>query len=81
VCGRSTGSLEVIVKFDIFGRFRIEVTRESGQWVGYKLEPGKRLKWSELAIPSALDPAEISGYLDDLYHESAQPGQTIREIE
>ena len=64
------------MKFDVFGRFQLEVAREEGRWVAYKLAPDKRLKVPELAIPSTLaSSSEISTYLDDLYHEMAGPGQ------
>jgi len=69
------------VKFDIFGRFKLEVVREQDQWVAYRLEPGKRMKVPELAIPAMLEPLEIAEYLDDLYHEMAKPGQVVREIQ
>ena len=69
------------MKFDIFGRFKLEVVREQDQWVAYRLEPGKRMKVPELAIPAMLEPLEIAEYLDDLYHEMAKPGQVVREIQ
>jgi hypothetical protein len=69
------------VKFDVLGRFKLEVVREQDQWVAYRLEPGKRMKLPELAIPAMLEPLEIAEYLDDLYHEMAKPGQAVREIQ
>ena len=81
MAGRSTRSLDVIrVKFDIFGRLKLEVVRDQDQWVAYRLDLGKRVKVPELAIPSMLEPSEIAEYLDDLYHEMAKPGQVVREI-
>ena len=69
------------MKFDVFGRFQLEVAREDGRWVAYKLALGKRVRWPELAIPSTLASSlEISTYLDDLYHEMAGPGQSVREF-
>ena len=66
------------MKVDVYGRFRLDVVRENGQWTAYRLELGKRIKLSELAIPSDLEAAEIPVFLDDLYHESALPGQRVQ---
>ena len=68
------------MKFDVYGRFRLEVQREGDRWVAYKLENGKRLRWPDLIIPSMLDASEISKYLDDLFHEVSKPGDRVREI-
>ena len=69
------------MKFDVYGRFRIEVVRKEDRWVAYRLEPGKRIKLPELALPSSLKEAEIAEFLDDLYHEMARPGQVVREVQ
>jgi hypothetical protein len=68
------------VKLDVYGRFKLEVVREQSQWVAYKLEVGRRIRWSELVIPSTLDASEIATYLDDLFHEMAGPGQYVRVL-
>jgi hypothetical protein len=34
----------------------------------------------DVVIPASLQQSEIAVYLDDLYHESATPGQAVREI-
>ncbi|MBZ2209428.1 DUF7661 family protein [Massilia soli] len=68
------------MKFDIYGRFQIEVRRENDAWEAYRLEPGKRAKVDELIIPAALDADEIATYLDDIYHEMAGVGQNVTLI-
>lgn len=68
------------MKLDVYGRFKLEVVREKSQWVAYKLEVGKRIRWSELVIPSTLDASEIATHLDDLFHEMAAPGQSVRVL-
>ena len=68
------------MKFDVFGRFQLDVVREGGRWAAYSLGVGKRIKRDDLAIPPFLEAAEIGGYLDDLYHEMAGPGQVVREV-
>ena len=69
------------MKVDVYERFQLDVVREGERWVVYRLEPGKRILWNELVIPSTLAANEICEYLDDLYHESAKPGQRVRELE
>jgi hypothetical protein len=66
------------MKFDVHGRFQIEVRREDDRWVAYHIAPGKRTKVHDLAIPQEIQtPGEIARYLDDLYHEAARPGQSV----
>jgi hypothetical protein len=69
------------VLFNIHGRLKLEILREDGGWVAYRIEPGKRMKWPELAIPASLSAAELPEYLDDLYHEMARPEQSVRQID
>lgn len=66
------------MKFDIYGRFQLDVRRENDAWEAYHLEPGKRAKVSELVIPPTLEAAEIATYLDDIFHELAGPGQNVK---
>jgi hypothetical protein len=65
------------MKFDVYGRFQLEVVREKDQWVAYRLGLGKRAL-ADLAIPSSVAPSEVETYLDDLLHELAGPGQSVR---
>jgi len=69
------------MKFDVFGRFQLEVQREGELWVAYRLSPGKRTPLDDLVIPPTFDAAEIAVYLDDLYHEAARPGDVVRLVE
>jgi hypothetical protein len=66
------------VRFNVYGRFKLDVIREGDQWAVYRLEPGKRIKVREFVIPSSLPEAEIGTFLDDIFHELAQPGQAVR---
>lgn len=66
------------MRFDVYGRFQLEVRREAGQWVAYRLALGKRARVVNLAIPEEIQsPQEIARYLDDLYHEAARPGDSV----
>ncbi len=66
--------------FDIYGRFRLDVRRENDSWVVYHPEPGKRARVDEIVIPSTMEADEIGIYLDDIYHETAGPGQLVKLI-
>ncbi len=65
------------MKFDIYGRFQLEVLRENEAWTAYRLAPGTRERDADVVIPSSLEADELAAYLDDLFHELARPGQTV----
>jgi hypothetical protein len=67
-------------RFSIYGRFQVEIAREKDAWVFYRLDLGKRLRMDEIAIPSDLGEDDLATYLDDLYHELAQPGQRVEPL-
>ena len=66
------------MKFDIYGRFHLDILREGHAWVAYKIADGKRVRDSAIAIPASLRPDELAGYLDDLFHELASAGRSVR---
>lgn len=69
------------MKFDVYGRFQVEVRREEDRWVAYRLAAGKRARITQFAIPGEIQTSqEIARYLDDLYHEAARPGQAVSVI-
>lgn len=69
------------MKFDVYGRFQVEVRWESDHWAAYSVALGKRARVSGLVIPAEIQTAqEIARYLDDLYHEAATPGQSVSVI-
>jgi len=65
------------MKFEVYGRFTLEVQRENDQWRVYRLSPGKRVPEPEIVLPSNLDRAEIGQAIDDLFHELARPGERV----
>ena len=68
------------MKFDVYGRFQIEVRWETDRWVAYRVSLGTRTKVNT-AIPQEIQKSEeIARYLDDLYHEAAGPGRTVSEV-
>ena len=69
------------MKFDIYGRFQIEVRRENDAWEAYLITPGTRAKVDELVIPADLEADELAIFLDDIYHEMASLGQNVKRVD
>lgn len=65
------------MRFDIYGRFQLEVLRENEAWVVYQLGLGSRSRDNDIVIPSSLEANELAAYLDDLFHELGGPGQNV----
>jgi hypothetical protein len=69
------------MKFDVYGRFQIEVLRENAAWVVRRIEPGKRLILPDVAIPADVPADRIARWLEDLLHELASPDRVIRRLD
>ena len=67
--------------FDIYGRFRVEVVQEHGQWCAYRPGVGTRMQVHDLVIPPDLAAAELGTFLDDIYHEYGRAGEVVRLVE
>jgi len=65
------------MKFSIYGRFQVEVRREGESWVAYRLGQGLRGRMSDVVVPAEVEAAELAAYLDDLFHELAEPGDQV----
>ncbi|WP_312552405.1 hypothetical protein [Massilia sp.] len=68
------------MRFNIYGRFQLEVRREQERWMAYRLISGTRVPEDELVIPAELGEHELAVYLDDIFHELAGPGQSIEVV-
>jgi hypothetical protein len=68
------------MKFNIYGRFQVDVRRENEAWIVYRAELGKRTKLHEVIVPPDLAAEEIATYLDDVFHEYAGIGQTVEQL-
>ena len=68
------------MKFNIYGKFQLDVIREAGTWVAYRLEPGKRIVLRDFSIPDFLDEGELAIYLDDIYHEMGGPDERVTRM-
>ena len=68
------------MKFDIYGRFQLEVLRENNAWVVYRLGFGTRSRTNDVVLPAELEPGELATFLDDLFHELDRENQGVREV-
>jgi hypothetical protein len=68
------------MKFDIYGRFQVEVRRENGEWIVNRAELGKRTRLNDVIIPPDVAAQEIATWLDDVFHEYAGVGQTVEQL-
>jgi hypothetical protein len=68
------------MKFNIYGRFRVDVRRENETWIVYRAELGKRSRLHDVIVPPDLAAQEIATYLDDVFHEYAGIGQTVEQL-
>jgi hypothetical protein len=68
------------MRFDIYGRFQLEVRRGNDCWEVYRHDLGKRARVSDVVIPSTLPEDEIATWLDDIYHEFSGPGQRVDRL-
>ena len=69
------------MRFDIYGRYQLEVLRTENRWEIYRHDFGKRRRLADFVIPETLGPADIAVFLDDMLHEEAGPGDVIRRID
>lgn len=68
------------MKFDIYGRFQVDILREDSAWIAYRIEGGKRARLDEVVVPPELEAGELAVYLDDLFHELAGFGQEVERM-
>ena len=68
---------DTTLRFDVYGRFVLQVERRQGQWIVHRAGNGLRRRERDLIIPAELDAADIASFLDDVYHELAGPGDRV----
>lgn len=66
-------------RFDVFGRYVLELRRDNGRWLTYRVGEGKRLPLN-LPVPSDLEDHELDRYLEDLLHESGRPDTSLQRL-
>ena len=72
--------METTLKFDIYGRFEIEVVRQNGEWVVFQNGAGLKVPRRDVAIPREVGEDSLKQFLDDHFHEWAKPGDAVRRI-
>jgi hypothetical protein len=69
------------ILLDVYGRYRLLVQRDGERWrVLYVDNDGKRGLCDDIVIPPDLAADGVAAYVDDLLHESAAPGKTVRRV-
>ena len=68
------------MKYDMYGRFQLEVLRQNGTWIVYRCGSGVRALVHDVVLPNDLEEQEIAIFLDDIYHESDTHGRGIQEL-
>ncbi|MCS3509288.1 hypothetical protein [Achromobacter sp. JUb104] len=68
------------MKFDVYGKFSLEVTQTPNGWVVYRNSAGKRVPETDIVIPPDIAAEDLAEYLDDLLHELSPLGGRIVEI-
>lgn len=68
------------MRYNVYGRFQVEVVRQQGRWKAFKLAPGIRRDLPNIVFPDDLMEDEIATFLDDIFHELARPGDAIELI-
>jgi hypothetical protein len=65
------------MRFNVFGRFQLDVEREGEAWVAYRVAGAVRRADHDIRIPAHLDGGEIKEFLADVFHELAEPGESV----
>ena len=65
------------MKFNMYGRFQLDVRRENDAWAVYRSESGKRRRLGDVVLPGDLTADELAIYLDDIFHEYAGFGDSV----
>lgn len=68
------------MRFDVYGRYQLDVVREGERWVVYRVGAGTRAPADDLLVPPDVAPEELVTYLRDLLHELAEPGRSIQRV-
>ena len=68
------------MRFDFYGRFELQVIRRASGWEVFQIVNGKQRRMADIFIPPIIQADEVERFLNDIYHELAQPGQAIRRI-
>ncbi|NHC12972.1 DUF7661 family protein [Motilibacter deserti] len=68
------------LRFDVYGRLRLEVVRDGGQWRVYRLGDGVRRPDPDVVIPPEVTADRVADVLEVEFHELGEPGREVRRI-
>lgn len=69
------------MKFSIYDRFVLEIIRKENRWAAFRIGEGVKVPEENLVVPQDLDTSELITYVEDVYHEFAQPGTSIKVLD
>ena len=67
-------------RFDVYGRYELDIERHGDRWVVYQRGEGKRRERPDLTIPPDVAEQGLGGYLDNLLHEEGGPALVVKRI-
>jgi hypothetical protein len=69
------------MKFNIYNRFVVEIIRKEKRWIAFRIGEGVKMPEWNLIIPQDLEESELITFIEDMFHEFAQPGKSIEILE
>ncbi len=66
--------------FDVYGQFLVHVERAGDRWRVLRVAADGKRGLLGIEVPPGLPVSELAGYLDDVLHEQAGPGDSVRLI-
>ncbi len=67
--------------FDVYGQYRLHLERHEGGWRVMRVGADGKRGLLDLAIPPDLPESRLAEFLDDLLHEGARPGESVRRVQ
>jgi len=69
------------MKFSIYDRFVVEIIRRQKRWIAFRLGEGVKVPEGNLVVPQDLEESELITFVEDMFHEFAQPGKSIEILD
>jgi hypothetical protein len=69
------------MKINIYDRFVLEIIRREKRWIAFRIGEGVKVLEGNLIIPQELEESELITFIEDIFHELAQPGKSIEKLD
>ena len=69
------------MKFNIYDRFVLEIIRKEKRWIAFRIGEGVKMPESNLIVPQDLEESDLIIFVEDIFHELAQPGKSIEILD